>query len=406
MLSETSLREFYEHVFPVELITTWLAYDLSSNDPAEHPDKVDSINKSNGNVPMNAAAYLARREFCFTLRGDIFTRFRSFLNAQELREELIKCSPEKIDVGGVYNIRPNSKQSFVNISPQERELVFDIDMSDYDSVRSCCSGKAICLYCWEWVACAINVLRKVLSEDFGFKHMLPVFSGRRGVHLWVCDKRARKMRNDERAALVGYLAVVETKITKGSVIDDLVNYHKIHPTIEGIYEECIKKSFEKLFIGSNMNPNNMEHNPRSASVVMNAMKKVLTMNRKTLLIDFMRKINFEEGGVLELNDIKRALKNEDEAHPIICAAQLFLMYPRLDEHVTTRRDHLLKLPFCVHAGTGSLCCPLDWETLSSFDPLKDSPNLENMILNRSYNHKFEGPLRKMLNDMQNDPDEI
>ena len=43
---------------------------------------------------------------------------------------------------------------------------------------------------------ALKVLARAMKEDFGFKNFLFIFSGRRGVHLWICDKAARQLTND------------------------------------------------------------------------------------------------------------------------------------------------------------------------------------------------------------------
>ena len=48
--------------------------------------------------------------------------------------------PFKIDIGAVFNAPPNMHESIPNFKPMQKELVIDIDMTDYDDVRTCCTG--------------------------------------------------------------------------------------------------------------------------------------------------------------------------------------------------------------------------------------------------------------------------
>jgi DNA primase small subunit len=161
-------------------------------------------------APVPSKSFM-NREFSFHLVDETFMRFQSFRTLDEFKKELIRMCPSRIDLGAVYNIRPKDKagvraNAFIAVS---KEMVFDIDMTDYDEIRTCCSGGDVCVKCWEFMTIAMKIIDAALREDFGFKHLLWVYSGRRGVHCWVGDERARVMTNDQRKAIVSYLEVVK-----------------------------------------------------------------------------------------------------------------------------------------------------------------------------------------------------
>jgi DNA primase small subunit len=118
--------------------------------------------------------YFERREWSFTLPDDIYIRYKCFDSAEKLKSGLIEGTrdlPIKIDIGAVYNEKPSERAGLkANLIPVEKEVVFDIDISDYDDVRFCgCSGSAICKRCWSLMNAAAKVIDTALRSDFGFK---------------------------------------------------------------------------------------------------------------------------------------------------------------------------------------------------------------------------------------------
>lgn len=190
VFSPELLKMYYSRLFPFEFMHQWLAYDPLGKNPQ----------------------VFSRREFSFTIEPfpgeEIYIRYQSFSSEQELRDAIMKRQPHKIDIGAVFNHPPKDKNAAHNFAPVQRELVFDIDLTDYDEIRNCgCSGAKICQKCWTFMTMAVKIMDEGLKEDFGFERIAWFYSGRRGVHAWVADESARTLSNEARSAVANYFEV-------------------------------------------------------------------------------------------------------------------------------------------------------------------------------------------------------
>lgn len=141
---------------------------------------------------------------------------------RSLRKDVLRLNPSRFEIGPVYSTNPRDRKtlrSSAAFKPLAKELCFDIDLTDYDDIRTCCDKANICNKCWQFITMAIKVVDVALRDDFGFKHILWVYSGRRGAHAWVCDKRARQMDDQKRRAIAGYLEVIKGGAQSGKRVN-------------------------------------------------------------------------------------------------------------------------------------------------------------------------------------------
>ncbi|PSC73481.1 DNA primase small subunit [Micractinium conductrix] len=352
------MKLYYSRLFPHQEMYKWLAY---GND---------------GKHPRSDAGYFQRREFCFTLDGDIFVRYQSFKDAGEMAQALKDRCPSKIDIGPVYNVDPQRRAAYQGsgqgFSPVERELVFDIDLTDYDDVRTCGKEGHICGKCWPLMAAAIKILDAGLREDFGFHHIFFVFSGRRGVHCWVCDERARKLTDEQRSAIASYFAVYkgqERGVARLALsLDD-------HPAVKRAYE-LLRDAFEQRVLPEQQLLMDEQQSQAVLAYLPTDGLRDAVRQRWRGVTDSVQKwealveVVEEEAKALEQGNRKAVEGQRARKATLKCLKDIVCAhtYPRLDMEVSKKMNHLLKAPFCVHPKTGKVCVPIDPENAWEFDP--------------------------------------
>lgn len=244
-------------------------------------------------------------------------------------------------------------------------------MTDYDKSRFCCSGANICHRCWVLMTAAIQITDKRLKYDFGFQHVLWIYSGRRGVHCWVSDERARLLTTSGRAAVVDYLSMIGEK-SKDEAEHRVVQLPKrLHPMVADVCE-IAREPFEAYIEAQEL----LEH-PERFGPLLQMLPSPET--RAELTTSWTDPNNYTDTRTrwqqLKATVERDATKNGAtkatyaRAPHVVKEIMLAYVYPRYDAAVTRGFNHLLKSPFVVHPKTGRVCVPIDAARAEQFDPL-------------------------------------
>uniref|UniRef100_A0A0K0E3H9 DNA primase n=1 Tax=Strongyloides stercoralis TaxID=6248 RepID=A0A0K0E3H9_STRER len=374
------LSRYYLSVFPAKILTKWLTYG------------------------KDLCELFGKREIVFIINDGVHLRYRSFAKPIDFYKELCRLSPEKLDIGGVYNYSPKDHNLHSDFKVVEREFVIDIDLTDYDDVRTCCSEASVCNSCWRFAIIAVRVLENVLKNHFGFKNFIFLFSGRRGIHCWVADEIARRMNNIERSGIVSYLTLTKNDF---SISTPSFSYEQYHPLINETIDIILNmKTFDDIMLEQNWLDDEkkfVEDNfcEPISDIILKSFE-MLDGNRKLkwkFLKDFYYDKTNKENNLFTRMFNKFILKT---------------VYPRMDGNVSSSTNHLLKSPFCVHPKTGRVAVPLDLEKLESIK-LENFPTINKLVSevqencnstqcnidNEAYKTTSLGPYVKLFEDFVN-----
>ena len=338
-MNEELFRNYYKNFFPLNDIKMWISYSGKES--------------------------LENREVAFWFSEESFMRWQTIKQMDTLINSPTVTPPQRMEIGPIFTYPLSERQTCPSgtFYPKKRELVFDIDINDFQEVRTCCEGAKICPKCWKFMSCAMKCLNKIFRDNFGFKDILTVFSGRRGVHFWICDSKAISLESKVRKSIVQYLNIIE-----------LLDSNKISnptPLISDIFSDC-----EEYFMNYIYEEQNIFYDSKLKQKIISIIDKdhYDGISKKLLTLKGNSYDKWKVIKELAFSNSKKKFQEKSMYKKLI----LTFTFPRLDSNVTIGLNHLLKTPFSIHPGTGLISVPIPYHLYDSF-PNEWVPEINSLL---------------------------
>lgn len=311
----TQFKNYFEKHFDIEQIFEVI-------DPESFPTREFGFER--GEVVLSKddeGTQIARLNFQFI-------RNKSFREPEELQEYLEIFPIAGAYIGALYQdplssgSRSRTSVSIHDTPWKGRELIFDLDLNEYDPVRTCgCKGRDYCTICWGLLQDAAVIMNETLQEDFGFERLKWVFTGGRGYHCWVLDEELFDISQEQRSGIVHYM----------QLINDPLGEQRVEPigSDATILRERIYATLMEKFV---------QQAPVSVFKEINIGKAALaTLRKKVEAKNFQNHVELIPSKVGEEPFLEQLIK---------------YYYPRIDHKVTIDTRRLIRMPGSVHGRTG------------------------------------------------------
>lgn len=302
-------------------------------------------------------------------------RFNSYANSGKMKADISRRLPIGIYIGPAYNFDPTLRFVFglQRLRSVEHKIIFDIDLTDYDDVRSCpcvtkTSGLRCCSTCWPLAACAIIILRNLLRYKFGFHEFLFLFSGSKGAHCWVLDQAGQTWQDTARLHLSAYFRPFIKEFSRAAPMQCAV--------LEQCYEQVIRPLFEKQIVGTVVDfstPHGRSLVVRCAQAHDTSITELAFLDQLPSMPNPLNLWKYTEQALLE---------QLSDGAAVVRSVIMMCTFPRLDKDITTSMQHLIRCPFSINGARGKLCLPIRYQESLAFSPehAPDSRQLDADVL--------------------------
>lgn len=238
------------------------------------------------------------------------------------------------------------------------EVVLDIDLTDYKRHCACATAKErkACSQCWLHIEGTVLVLRHRLTHELGVpeKHVLWVYSGKKGVHCLVNDPRLMALDAEARQRLVTLLSRPTAQQQR--------QFAAQLPTE-------VAQELEQLFLQRCIQHRQLLLQPSFRAACLLLLKQHYPALHAPLFLAWSQ----PRGSHDSREDWDTLLRlqlaqSSSQQVPASLLIALQCYYPVIDPGPLAL-EHLYKAPFSVHADTGRLALPMRWERLMSDNEL-------------------------------------
>ena len=311
----------------------------------------------------------ANREFaCEVEIGEgavVWKRYESCKSPEELRRVVTGSAFKALHIGPSFSEAAH-RARVPGVVPMGKELVFDLDLQDVawfgvDKDDQQANDRFV-----RATFASCHVLIEILKEIMDFEHFLPVYSGRRGVHLWVLDERAFGWADEVRAALCAFVAAEPSK-------DDpkVISTHHMrkNPSFGSMTQEALCRAEDVLIAPFQEGGVGLLDRKRDVTAFLDKVfdpevdekfEHARTETRALAMLASSGKTGWDAFGSIE-----NALKNNKFWHNRLRDVVFSLTWPALDVGASAKQNHCTKSMFSLHAKTGRVAVPVPVHSLLS-----------------------------------------